>query len=931
MSPSRSAREAADIHRAAKAGKTPPPHDAAGDNGTGPRRGYRCPDCGTHAVPGHACPRQYKGLDLDGPHALLLQRSGVTPAVATARGYRTVRTKTELKRLGFTDAQCHVPALLVPIHNVAGDIATYQIRPDAPRVDRRTGKVIKYETPTGSVMVLDIPPPVRSRLGKPTFPLVITEGARKADSAVSRDLCCVNLLGVWNWRGTNDHGGKTALADWEMVALNDRAVYLAFDSDVTVKREVHAALMRLKAFLESRGAIVRVVYLPPGEGGAKVGLDDWIAGQLATGKDPQAVITGLFALAEEDLRPLPNGPDDGEDQDVVAPEYVESPRGLVRVTRRTDKNGFELEPRRDLLSNFDAEITGEIVEDDGADERLLLEVTAGFSDVKAARATVAADQFHRLDWVHGLLGGKALTYPDLREHAIAAIRTLSGGPEGVIPRRRVFTHTGWREVDGRSVYLSQGGAIGDDGVVGGIEVRLPEQLRAFALPPPPSEDDLVRAVRASLRLLDVASHAITVPVYAAIWRAPLGPASFSVHVAGETGTGKSVTAALAQAHWGAEFRYNHLPLSWESTSNSLEAILFHGKDVLVVVDDLSDVQRQHAQAERVFRGQGNQSGRSRMRRDSSLQPTRSPRGLAVSTGEDVPRGRSLRARFITVKMGPRDLVWAKIERAQEDAAAGRYAEAMAAYVSWLARRTSRERAEDLRRRVSEYRTKASQSIAGHRRVPDITAHLMAGFQSFLLYAVEVGAVTRSGATTLGARAWQALGTVAAAQSPLQDAADPVTRFLELIQAALVAGRAHLTGMNGSTPWVPDPAEPADLPARMFGWRDGKPLGDAIGWADGDGLYLEPEAAFAVAQRLARDGNETLAIGTSTLGERFSDRGLLRSKNPGRHTLRKRLGGSSHHVWHLALATLQVDEPGHWDALTPDPGDEAPESEADDRF
>jgi hypothetical protein len=45
-----------------------------------------------------------------------------------------------------------------------------------------------------------------------------------------------------------------ALPDWESIALNNREVFIVFDSDVMQKRAVHAALARLKAFLESRGA-----------------------------------------------------------------------------------------------------------------------------------------------------------------------------------------------------------------------------------------------------------------------------------------------------------------------------------------------------------------------------------------------------------------------------------------------------------------------------------------------------------------------------------------------------------------------------------------------------------------------------------------------------------------------------------------------------
>src|SRR5262249_59696414 len=97
-------------------------------------------------------------------------------------------------------------------------------------------------------------PAARAQLGDPSLPLVITEGMRKADSAVSCGLCCIALLGVWNWRGRNDLGGKTALPDWESIALNGQTVYLAFDSDLSGNPHVQGALLRLKAFLEQRPA-----------------------------------------------------------------------------------------------------------------------------------------------------------------------------------------------------------------------------------------------------------------------------------------------------------------------------------------------------------------------------------------------------------------------------------------------------------------------------------------------------------------------------------------------------------------------------------------------------------------------------------------------------------------------------------------------------
>ena len=181
---------------------------------------------------------------------MLLKESAITPEVVEARGCRTVETKAELERLGFGRAQRNVPGLLFPVHGPAEGVASYQFRPDEPRI--KNGKPIKYETPAGSRMVLDVHPFAREKLGDPSVPLFVTEGIKKGDALVSQGLCAVALLGVWNFRGKNEHGGKTALSEWEYVALNDRQVYIVFDSDVMLKPEVYAALVRLKAFLESR-------------------------------------------------------------------------------------------------------------------------------------------------------------------------------------------------------------------------------------------------------------------------------------------------------------------------------------------------------------------------------------------------------------------------------------------------------------------------------------------------------------------------------------------------------------------------------------------------------------------------------------------------------------------------------------------------------
>lgn len=219
---------------------------------------------------------------------MLREESAISDAVIEARGYFTATTREELADLGFAPAQRHVPALVLPVCPPDASNGLYVIRPDAPRVFDKKDKsklpdgtypqdVLKYEQPKGASMRLDCPPTCRPQLGDPTVALWLTEGQKKADSLASQGLCAIALLGVWNWRGTNDVGGTTALADWEDVALKGRDVPIAFDSDVTRKPGVQQALKRFTAWLKNRGAHVSVIYLPQGEGGRKQGVDDFFA------------------------------------------------------------------------------------------------------------------------------------------------------------------------------------------------------------------------------------------------------------------------------------------------------------------------------------------------------------------------------------------------------------------------------------------------------------------------------------------------------------------------------------------------------------------------------------------------------------------------------------------------------------------------------
>ena len=179
---------------------------------------------------------------------MLLEESGISPEVIEARGYRTVEDPEELLNLGYQDYQAITPGLLIPLHDMFGNVSSYQYRPDDPRKNAE-GKLIKYESRAGHRQVLDANPILGERLRDPREPLIVTEGVRKADSAISEGYVAVALPGVWCWRKDG-----VPLPEWEDIKLYGREVYVAFDSDAQTNPHVLKALIGLCEFLRSRGA-----------------------------------------------------------------------------------------------------------------------------------------------------------------------------------------------------------------------------------------------------------------------------------------------------------------------------------------------------------------------------------------------------------------------------------------------------------------------------------------------------------------------------------------------------------------------------------------------------------------------------------------------------------------------------------------------------
>jgi hypothetical protein len=573
------------------------------------------------------------------------------------------------------------------------------------------------------------------------------------------------------------------------------------------------------------------------------------------------------------------------------------------------------------LCNFTASIAGEIIRDDGVEQfrRLSLEGSLATGEELPAIG-VTVEEFARGDWPLTRWGSRAIVFAGQgnKDHLRAAIQLRSEHPT----IRTVYVHLGWRQVDGQWCYLHAGGAVGPPGPLS-TEVEVPTALALFRLPIPPAGIERTTAVLAMLGLLSgLAPDHIIMTALALAVRAVLPDCDFSMHLVGPTGAFKTELAALLQRCFGPEMDDRHLPGNWSSTANALEGLTFAAKDALLVVDDFKphgsqqDVSRMHKEADRLFRAIGNHCGRQRMRADSSLRPEKPPRCTVLSTGEDAPRGASLRARVAIIEVARGEMDQPRLTQCQRDAASGLYAAAMSAYLAWLA-----PQFDDVVQRFQARSISLRDRLAGtasHRRVPAMIGSLLAAFELFLKFCVEAGAITEEESAALRQRCLAALLESADQQNAYHTEADPVDRYLALVAAVLTSGRAHVAALDGKAP-----AEPHDPTA--WGWRradDGgwREQGHHVGWIHGNHLLLDPQSSFAEVNRLAGEQGEAFSVSPNTLYKQLRDRGLLASTEGKHHTPRRRIGRLRRRVLHLRVSTLlEIGPRGPKDEKPPEMG------------
>lgn len=553
------------------------------------------------------------------------------------------------------------------------------------------------------------------------------------------------------------------------------------------------------------------------------------------------------------------------------------------------------EGERKLLCNFTARITQETRIVDGLQTETILTIEGWAHNADKPKqpnrllpVEVAAKDYAGLGWVMNAWGVGAIIQPGhgVKED-IRALIQLNSRPE----RKTIYRSLGWTAIDGSPAYLHAGGAITSKGNDNTVSVRLPPELQRFDLTET-ERNQQKRAFLASLFLTTLGPRKVTWTLWTATFAPIFGECDFATHVTGRSGTFKSEVISLFQSHYGPKMDARHLPGSWSSTPNALEAQAYYAKNAVFSIDDFVpcgtawQVRAYQTGADKLIRAQGNQAGRARLTDTSGMQTTYYPRGLIMSTGEDTPEGHSVRARMMINELSPGEIDVAKLTKAQ----------AMRTYYSIATHDVILQQCRnqiDLTKRSHKVRDENIK--VGHTRTPSMIGRLIATGETVINLGLGLGYIDQKQADGFIEEMRAGILEAGNDQSRYLENADPVQIFLQALRQVLGAGQAHIRTMHGGIP----------LNATTLGWTSEKSSGAAetykshgpcIGWIswDENEIFIDADNGYAAIKKVA--GPE-LPLTKQTVWKRLKDAGMLlrTDDNRQRNTIRVTAEGHQRQV------------------------------------
>lgn len=557
-----------------------------------------------------------------------------------------------------------------------------------------------------------------------------------------------------------------------------------------------------------------------------------------------------------------------------APYYTENGCLCYLPVGRQDSPGI-------MLCNFAPRIVCEVIVDDGAEKtrRYLI----GGTDANGNNFTpveVPAGELEKMSWIANNLDASCdlCVVSQVEKHVRCAIKSTARFAE----KQYIFSHTGWKKIDGAWQYLLPGDER--------YRVELKGKQRNYRGADTCTEDDL-RKLFCFLRS-DLMPDEIILPCIALIFLSPLNEflrqighePKFLLTLIGRTGSMKSTVAALMLSFFG-NFSATDLPMSFRDTANSIVHNAFALKDVLTCVDDYHPTARAEAGRMRetmqiLARGYGDRTARNRLGSDITLREPRPPQGNVIVTAEFAPDiGESGTARLFCVEMKPGSICLPLLTEVQEQALDGCFVRCMGAFIRYIKERHLKDGQEQsllerLKMNFSELRSHwrnelKEKSIPFHDRFPDTLACLEVGFLFLTDFLCAKDITDERDATELQNRLHIVLLHLSAKQSESVEADRPTHIFLRKLYSLIECGQVCL---------IPASSRLETLPKNY------------IGYEDENYYYLMLDASHKAVKRLCGEQDEGFAISAKSLAKALADEGLIEPGDNGTNTRTMRFGG-----------------------------------------
>lgn len=510
------------------------------------------------------------------------------------------------------------------------------------------------------------------------------------------------------------------------------------------------------------------------------------------------------------------------------------------------------------ISNFVYWIR-EIVSFDDGQEEVKVAICEGLLKGKERLPPVRVpfEKMQTANWPLDLWGVKCIFFP--RQSSSSQLFFAAQLLSNEVVEKTVYAHLGWQKISGDWCYLHSGGAIG----IANAEVQIDQNLDRYKLPR--QVKNPADALENVSKLHQIARTETIVPLIALAFLAPLVELfklggripNFVLLLYGQTGTRKTSLALIIQSFFG-DFGTTSPPSSFKDTANAIELKAFKTKDSLLLVDDFhpqsttAEARAMQQNFQKLLRGYGDRIGRARMGSNLKMRKSYPPRGMALITGEDLPRGHSSSARFLGLEV-ERDEINLKV-LSDFQGSKNKLKYAMRVFVEWI--QPQFEKISDMiNNRFSEVRGRYIEN-SNHGRSAEAVAYLQIAYEVMIMCMVEYKVVSESQVDEMLDSASEIFAKIVENQNDLGKQQSPVEQFVVSLTEMLNRGKVTLA----------DRKQP-------FGTHPGSG-GTAIGWSSDTHLYLLPEATYnALSQHLGQRG-EVVPVTATTLWKQIAAAGLL---------------------------------------------------------